>query len=403
MKFAATLDPGIAMKLLATNVSRLLGCMWIAQGILSVCWLAAFVCSPVLSQGSASEQESIRIAAIFASSGQAAAADISSLQGVRWAVSEINAAGGVLGRPLEVIELDNRSTPIGAKVAAEQAEASFATAIIGPGFSSHALSAARVAQSKSIPMISSTATNPKLTRIGDYIFRVCFSDDQQARVMGRFAYETLAHRKVLTMVNISSDYSLGLVEMFEEAFQQQGGIILARTTYKARQSNFRDLVKLAKNADPDAVFIGGHDESARIIVEAEQYGLKAVPLGGDGWDNPSFYNLGGNKIKHAYYSTHWHEAVDAEPSKTFVKRYRKDDMLLAPTALAYDAVKLLADAIERAASAERPAIRDALAKTKQFRAVTGTISFNKHGDPIKTIIIMKISDGRPSFLKQVRP
>jgi branched-chain amino acid transport system substrate-binding protein len=361
------------------------------------------VCSPVPAPGSTSEQESIRIAAIFAFSGRAAAADVSSLQGVRWAVGEINAAGGVLGRPLEVVELDNRSTPIGAKVAAEQAAASLATAIIGPGFSSSALAAARVAQSNSIPMISTAATNPKLTRIGDYIFRVCFSDDQQARVMGRFAYETLNSRHVLTMVNISSDYSLGLVEMFEEAFLQQGGIILARTKYKARQSNFRDLVKQAKNADPDAVFIGGHDESARILLEAEHYGLKAVPLGGDGWDNPSFYDLGGNKIRHAYYSTHWHEAVDTEPSKTFVKRYRKDDMLLAPTALAYDAVKLLADAMERAASTERSAIRDALAQTRQFRGVTGTLSFNKHGDPIKMIIIMKISDGRPYFLKQVRP
>lgn len=370
--------------------------------MLAVCWVAAFVCLPCPSTGSAAEQQSIRIAAIFAFSGPAAAADVSSLQGVRWAVNEINAAGGVLGRPLELIELDNRSTPIGAKVAAEAA-ASFATAIIGPGFSSQALAAARVAQAKSIPMISNTATHPKLTRIGNYIFRVCFSDDQQARVMSRFAYETLNHRKVLTMVNISSDYSLGLVKMFEEAFLQQGGIILARITYKARQSNFRDLVKQAKNANPDAVFIGGHGESARIILEAEHYGLDAVPLGGDGWDNLNFYNLGGNKIKHGYYTTNWHEAVDTAPSKKFVERYRKDDILLAPTALSYDAVKLLAKSIERAGSTKRSAIRDALADTRQFKGVTGTLSFNKHGDPIKTIIIMRISDGRASFLKQVRP
>ncbi len=366
-------------------------------------WLAVSVCLLGPLPGSAIAKQSIRIATIFASSGPAAAADVSSLQGVRWAVSEINARGGVLGRPLEVIELDNRSTPIGAKVAAEQAAGSLATAIIGPGFSSQALAVARVAQARSIPMISNAATNPKLTRIGNYIFRVCFSDDQQARVMGRFAYDTLNHRKVLTMVNISSDYSLGLVEMFEEAFLQQGGIILARTTYKARQSNFRDLVKQAKNADPEAMFIGGHDESARIILEAEHYGLEAVPLGGDGWDNPSFYDLGGNKIRRGYFTTHWHEAVDTEPSKSFVARYRKDDMLLAPTALAYDAVKLLAESIARAGSPERSAIRNALADTRQFKGVTGTLSFNQHGDPIKTIIIMKITNGCPSFLKQVRP
>ncbi len=353
--------------------------------------------------GTASAQQSIRIAAIFASSGPAAAANVSSLQGVRWAASEINAAGGVLGRPLEVIELDNRSTPIGAKVAAEEAAASDATAIIGPGFSSYALAAARVAQANGIPLISNVATNPELTRIGDYIFRVCFNDDQQARVMGRFAYETLNHRTVLTMVNIASDYSLGLVEIFEEAFQKQGGIILARIRYKARQSNFRDLVRQAKKADPDALFIGGHDESARIILMAEYEGLDAVPLGGDGWDNPNFYDLGGNRIKHGYFTTHWHEAVETETSRKFVERYRRDDILLAPTALSYDAVKLLAECIERAGSTKRSAIRDALADTRDFKGVTGTLSFNKQGDPIKTIIIMKISDGRPHYLKQVRP
>lgn len=260
------------MKLIAITFTRFLGCTWRAQGLLALCWLAAVAGLPGSALGSASAQQSIRIAAIFASSGQAAAADVSSLQGVRWAVDEINAAGGVLGRPLEVIELDNRSTPIGANAAAKQADASFAAAIIGPGYSSQALAVARVAQAKFIPMISSAATNPKLTRIGNYIFRVCFSDDQQARVMGRFAFESLNYRKVLTVVNISSDYSMGLV----------------------------------------------------------------------------------------------------------------------------------ANAIERAASTERSAIRDALAETKEFRGVTGTLSFNTHGDPVKTVIIVKILDGRPYFLKQVR-
>lgn len=366
-------------------------------------WLIAILLLHCALMGTAIANQSIRIAAIFSLSGPAAGAHISSLRGIRWAVEEINASGGVLGRTLEVMEIDNRSTPIGSKVAAEHAETIQATAIIGPSFSSHALAVARVAQAAAIPMISTVATSPKLTRIGSYIFRVCYNDDQQGRVMARFAYEELNHRKVLTMVNIASDYSLGLASTFETSFSRHGGILLARCKYKARQSNFRELVEQAKNANPDAIFIAGHYESARIILEAHRNDISAVPLGGDGWDNPSFYEMGGNKIKLAYYTTHWSETIDSAPSKRFVQRYRNGNILLAPTALAYDAVNLLADAISRAGSTRRSAVRDVLADTNNFEGVTGVLSFDAHGDPIKSIIIMQIVNGRPHFLKHVHP
>jgi branched-chain amino acid transport system substrate-binding protein len=353
--------------------------------------------------GTAFAAQSIRIAAIFALSGPTASSNISSLRGMRWAVEEINASGGVLGRALEVIEIDNRSTPIGSKVAAEQAVKIQATAIIGPAYSSHALAVAHVAQAAGIPMISNVATNPMLTRIGNYIFRVCYNDDHQGRVMGRFAYQELKHRRVLSMVNIASDYSLGLASTFETSFMQHGGILLARSKYKARQSNFRDLVEQAKTVNPDAIFIAGHDESARIILEVHRNDILAVPLGGDGWDDPSFYEMGGNRIKLAYYTTHWSETIDSSLSKRFVKRYRKGNILIASTALAYDAVNLLADAISRAASTRRTAIRAALAETKGFEGVTGELSFDAHGDPIKSIVIMQIVNGRPNFFKQVHP
>lgn len=353
--------------------------------------------------GIAEANTRIRIAAIYALSGPAATYSASSLQGVHWAVDEINASGGTLGRLFELVELDNRSTPIGSKVAAQQAAAMDATAIIGPAFSSHALAAARVAQIHAIPMITAVATSPKITRIGNYIFRVCYNDDQQGRVMGRFAFKTLQYRKIMTMVNIASDYSIGLAETFESAFSRLGGIILARSIYKARQPNFRDLIEQAVKAEPDAIFIAGHKESARIILEAAQHGLDAVPLGGDGWDDPSFYEIGGNRIKCGYFTTHWHAAIDTQTSRRFVQHYGQGRTIGAATALAYDAVNLLADAIRRAGSIQRTDIRHALAQTKRFNAVTGMISFDKNGDPLKDIIIMQISDGRPHVLKQVHP
>ena len=363
----------------------------------------ALVCPNLATPTAAHAKQGIPVAAIFSLTGSAAEANKSSLLGIQWAVEEINTAGGVLGRPLQIIEIDDRSTPIGAKVAAEKADKIQVAAIIGPAFSSQALAVARVAQNKSIPMISNVATNPKLTHIGNFIFRICYNDDQQGRVLSRFAYQELNYRKVQTIVNISSDYSLGLADTFEKAFIKFGGTTFTRSTYKARQSNFRQVIEQAKRTNPDAIFIAGHYESARIILEAERSGLRSVPLGGDGWDEPNFYQIGGNQIKLGYYTTHWSESIATAPSKRFVNRYRKGNIILAPTALAYDAAKLLADAIARAGSTDRAAVRDALAGTKGFAGVTGELSFDAHGDPIKSIIIMQIVNGNPQILKLVHP
>ena len=221
--------------------------------------------------------------------------------------------------------------------------------------------------------------------------------------MGKFAREELRASDAVAVFNVASDYSLGLTRTFEKAFVQWGGVMKTKIPYKSRQPQFRDIISKAASLNPDALFIAGHDESARIIREAIQMGLSAIPLGGDGWDEKNFYNLGGNDIKTGYYATHWSQATDTAVSREFVARYRRLGMIMAPTALAYDAVKLLEDAINRAGTIQRPDIRDALAQTNGFEGVTGTFSFNKHGDPIKNVVIMKIEAGRPVYLKQIAP
>lgn len=391
------------MRFRAVHLAASFGVILASRLRIAIFEIAVFGCALGAMTGIADANGRIRIAAIDSLSGPAASSSTSTLQGVHWAVDEINARGGVLGRLFELIELDNRSTPIGSKVAAQKAVEMDATAIVGPAYSSHALAAARVAQQHAIPMITAVATNPKITRIGNYIFRVCYNDDQQGRVMGRFAFETLQYRNIMTMVNVSSDYSIGLAQTFENAFSRYGGIILARSIYKARQPNFRDLIEQAVEAKPDAIFIAGHNESARIILEAAQHGLDAVPLGGDGWDVPSFFEIGGNRIKRGYFTTHWHADIDTQASRRFVQHYGRGRTIGTATALAYDAVKLLADAIRRAESTRRADIRRSLAQTRRFNAVTGQISFDKNGDPVKDIIIMQISDGQPHVLKHVHP
>lgn len=369
------------------------------------CWfpLVLFLSLLLTGPNSAECKQTIKIAAIYALSGPGAEANIPSMRGVRLAVDEINRSGGVLGMPFELIEIDNRSTPIGSKVAAVQAVKREVTAIIGAAFSTHSIAVARVAQQNGIPMITNVSTNPSVTRIGDYIFRVCFNDLLQGEVMGKFAREQLKAESVVAVFNVASDYSLGLINTFEKTFVKRGGVMLAKIPYKKQQSHFRNIIDQAKSLRPDALFIPGHDESARIVVEALRKELNAIPLGGDGWDVQSFYNLGGNLIELGYYTTHWDPAVESAQSKKFVARYHRSGTMLTATALGFDAVQLMADAIERAGTIKRSKIRAALAQTRGFEGVTGTISFDNYGDPVKSVVIMKIQDGRPVYLKQITP
>ncbi|MFZ5572427.1 MAG: ABC transporter substrate-binding protein [Thermodesulfobacteriota bacterium] len=345
----------------------------------------------------------IRIASIFARSGPAAQAHIPSALGVRWAVDELNSNGGIQGLPVTLLELDNQSTPIGSKIAADEAVAAGVSAVIGPAWSSHSMAAARVLQAGGIPMISNISTNPEVTRIGDCIFRVCCTDIFQGRILAEFASREIEVKRVAILRDLSSDYSIGLTRTFQTEFTRMGGLVPAVIDYRGRQQSFRELMDAIKMARPDAVFLPGYDDSGPIVAEMARSRLSVVVIGGDGWDIKSFFLKGGNRLAHGYYATHWNEAVDSVPSKSFYNRYKERTPFLAPAALSYDAVYLLADAIRRAGSTSRPAIRESLAATCGFEGVTGTLCFNRKRDPVKSMVIMKIIAGQPHYHKQVTP
>jgi branched-chain amino acid transport system substrate-binding protein len=348
-------------------------------------------------------EETVTIASIYAHSGIAAMQNAPSIRGVRLGVQDLNNRGGVLGKKIELIEIDNRSTPIGSKVAADKAVGRNVSAIIGAAWSSHSIAIAKVAQAQGVPMITSVSTNTKITRIGDFVFRACYSDAFQGRVLARFSREDLNAKSVVIFMDITSDYSMELTREFRGFFEKMGGEIPLELHYKHRKEDFRPLVLLAKKATPDVVFMSGHDESALILKEAAGAGLRAVPVGGDAFGTESFYVKGGNALKRAYYSTHWAEGLEGPFSRNFVKAHKKGSVITAQEALGYDAVFLMADAIERAGSTDRRRIRDALALTRAFQGVSGSISFNENGDPIKGAVIMEIIDGRSHYLKSVYP
>ena len=369
--------------------------------ILSV--LVGAVVSVTLAAGAEIFKEPIPVAAIFSVTGPAAEANAPSILGVRFAVDEINQSGGIGGRPLNLLLLDNRSTPIGSKVAADQAVAARVAAIIGASWSSHSIAVAQVAQAAKIPMISNISTNARVTEIGDYIFRACFIDPFQGLVMARFARLDLKAETAAVMIDITSDYSMGLAQEFARNFTRQGGRISKEFNYKQKQEEFSAELTEIKLQSPDVLFIPGHDESGRIVKQAREAGIDTVFLGGDGWDAVSFLENGGNTLGLGYYCTHWSPQVDNPTSRRFVARYGEITDLNANTALGYDAVYLLADAIGRAGSLDGAKIRDALAATRNFQGVTGIINLEQNGNPVKSAVIMKIEQGKPSFLKLVSP
>ena len=350
--------------------------------------------------------EPIKIAAIFAKTGIAAVQNASYIQMVELAVEELNSQGGVLGVPVELIVLDNKSTPIGSTLAAKEAVRLQVTAVVGSGLSSHSLAVAPVLQQEGIPMITPVSTNPKVTHIGDYIFRVCFIDSFQGAAMAKFAYDNLGARSAVILRNIDETYCTTLAEYFIDAFKNIGGKILIDGNYRGKAVDFSDLLKETLRVNPDVVYVPGYTrDSGLIMKQAATLGVKATFLGGDAW--AEIYKYGGKAADGNYHSSAWHPDVQFEKSihlkNLYEKKYKKK-IRNTSAPLSYDAVIILADAIRRAGSLEHVKIRDALAQTKGFQGATGSVTFDEYGDPQgKEVIILKLEKGRQLYHKAIKP
>jgi branched-chain amino acid transport system substrate-binding protein len=352
--------------------------------------------------------EPIKIAVITSKTGVAASYNYTGLIGVRFAVAMLNEKGGILNRPIELIEIDNQSTPIGSKVAADVAVKHHVQAVIGPGWSSHALASAPVLQQAGIPMISANATIPKLTEIGDYIFRVCFVDTLQGTLLAEFARKVLMAETAITFVNIRSDYSMVLAEQFEKNFTQLGGKITMEIEYQERHRDFRPLLRSIMMLQPDLLFIPSYDEIILLTEHADDLDFRPIILGGDGWPKKGF-----NQNILGFFSTHWSPEKENKATLAFSQQFnewqsQQSEMTEHITvdselALAYDAVYLLADAMTRANHLNPADIRNALAETKEFQGITGEITFDEQGDPIKPVIMMRVFQGKASYYQELLP
>lgn len=359
------------------------------------------------SPGSSGGGDTIKVGEFASLTGSEATFGQSSHNGTQLAIDDLNAAGGVLGKKFELITEDDQSQAGQPATAVRKLISSDGVAaILGEVASSRSLEAAPICQENKIPMISPSSTNPKVTQVGDYIFRVCFIDPFQGTVMANFARQSLKLNSVAVLSDVKSDYSLGLAKFFKQGYTAAGGKIIADENYSGGDKDFSAQLTAIKAANPDGVFVPGYyTEVGLIALQARQLGLNVPIFGGDGWESPSLVAIGGAALEGDYFSTHYSPEDTSPAAQNFDKEYEAKYGALpdAMGALGYDSAMILADAIKRAGSTDGRKVRDALAATRNFPGVTGSITIDANRDASKPAVILAIKGGAFKYIETIAP
>jgi len=340
----------------------------------------------------------IKIGEVDPLSGGVSQFGIGCHQGIVLALDQINAAGGVLGQQIELVTEDDQSKPGQSATAVRKLiTQDKVAALLGDATSSATLESAPIAQANKIPMITPSATNPRITQVGDFIFRVCFLDELQGRVIARFARQKLNAAKIFTLVDVKQDYSVDLEKFFKDEFTKLGGSIVGEQSYSSGDTVFRAQLTAIRGLRPDAIYVPGYyQEVALIVKQGRQIGLTMPFLGCDGWANQALIAIGGKAMDGCYFTNHFSPEDQSPIVKEFVGKYREKYGSLPDTfaALGYDAASILCDSIKRAASSDSLQIRDALAKTASFEGVTGIISLDANRNAAKPVLVIAIRAGK---------
>ena len=352
-------------------------------------------------------QEPIKIGQFASLTGKEASLGQSSNKGTMMAIDDLNAAGGVLGRPLLLVTEDTQSKPgETATVVKKLISRDKVIALLGEVASSRSLEAAPIAQAAKIPMISPASTNPKVTETGAYIFRTCFIDPFQGPVMARFARERLQAKRVALLVSNSSAYSIGLAKFFRESFVANGGTIVLEQKYSEGDKDFKAQLTAIKAAGVDAVFNPGYyNEGALIVRQARDLGLTLPIFGADSWEAEALIQLGGKAMEGAYLCSHYSPDDPSPRVQNFVAAYKKrfGSTPDSNASLGYDSVLVLVDAIRRAGTTERGALREAIATTRDFMALTGKITIDSERNASKNAVIIQVKNGKFEFVQSMSP
>lgn len=361
-----------------------------------------------------SSEDVIKIGANLELSGPVASYGSSIADGVELAVEEINKDGGIDGKKIEIVKVDNKSDAAEATNAAlKLTSQDQVTAIIGAATSGNTVAQAQIANDNKTILMTPSGTSPNVTvsedgKLNEFVFRTSFIDPFQGTVAANFAIEELKVKKAAIFADSASDYAKGLAASFKETFEKAGGEVVAEEAYVGKDTDFRSTLTNIKAENPEFIFIPGYYEEVGLIVkQAREMGIDVALMGADGWDSPKLVELAGaDALNNTYITNHYSSEDPDEKIQTFVSAFKEkydDKSPDAFNALGYDSVYLLADAIERAGELDSTKIKDELAATKELSLVTGIVTVDKNHNPVKSATVLEYKDGKQVFNTKVNP
>jgi branched-chain amino acid transport system substrate-binding protein len=380
---------------------------WLGLRLVSACLL--LLTMPLVGCQPGSNSDEIVIGHYASMTGSEATFGQSTDNGILLAVEEINVAGGIGGKKIRLITYDDKGDAREAGGAVTRlVTRDQVVAVLGEVASGLSLAGAPICQENGIPMITPSSTNPKVTLVGDKIFRVCFIDPFQGAVCAKFAreHEGLKATKAATLTDQSSPYSVGLQEEFEKAFVAGGGTVVTKQSYQSGDQDFSAQLTAIRAAQPDVIFVPGYyTDVGNIALQARKLGITAPLLGGDGWDSSKLGEIAGSAIDGSFYSNHYSQEDPSERVQDFIRKYKEKHKETPDglAALGYDAARILFEAMKRAPSLAGADLAAELAKTKDFDGVTGKISIDANRNAVKPAVILEMKDGKPKFVTSIQP
>lgn len=350
-----------------------------------------------------SNKDVVKIGVIAPTTGSVSVYGKSAINGYKVAVEEYNKDGGVLGKKIELVIYDDKGDITEAKNAYQKLiDNDKVDAILGGIISTNTLTVAELAAEDGIPMITPTATAADITTQGDNIFRSCFTDPFQGKKAAEYATTELKGKKAAILFE-EGDYGQGLAKSFEETFKKDGGKITSKKGYNPKDKDFKSILTEIKSQNADILFIPGYYNSVALIgAQAQEVGIEAKLLGGDGWDG--VIDVDPKAVEGGYFANHYSVDDPREVVQNFVKSYKeanKNEVPKSFAALGYDSAKTLFEAMKSAKSTEWDKVVPAIQKT-DLELVSGKTKFDKNGDPIKNVTILQVVDGKYKFIKNFK-
>jgi branched-chain amino acid transport system substrate-binding protein len=361
------------------------------------------------SGGSGDNASEVVIGHVASLTGDTATFGHSADEGIRLALDEINAKGGLLGKKVNVITEDDRSVSDEAKTAANKLiTRDHVCAILGEIASSRSIAIAPVCDDAKVPMLSPGSTNPKVTQDHPYVFRNCFIDPFQGECIARSAMEVLKLKRFAMLYPVNSDYGVGLRGYIETYVKQHGGQIVADLGYTEKtDKDFSGQLTKIKGADPEAIFIPGYYTEVGLIgPQARKLGITVPLIGGDGWDAAELLEAGKSSLNGCFFTNHYSPDEKRPEVQAFVEAYKRKYNGKIPDAMAivsYDAMNIMADAIKRAGTTNSQKIKDALAAAKDFPGASGLTTIDKDHNARKAIVVIEIKDEKLTYRTKIEP